>query len=212
MISYLVLPRNILYISQGAFAGSSLISISIPDSVKHIGKEVFNKCDNLESIIVEKGNTTYHSSGNCIIETASKTLKAGCKNSVIPTDGSVTSIGDCAFAYCDRLTNINLPDCITGIGDYAFWNCSSLTSITIPDNVTSIGAAAFSGCSNLTSVTIPDSVTSIGSSAFYNCNITSISFNGTKAQWNAIEKGSYWNYYTGDYTVHCTDGDIAKEN
>ena len=190
VISYLVLPRDILYISQGAFAGSSLISISIPDSVLNIGNEVFNKCDNLESITVEKGNTTYHSSGNCIIETASKTLKACCKNSVIPTDGSVTSIGDCAFAYCDMLTSISIPESVTSIGDYAFWNCRSLTSITIPDNVTSIGR-----------------------SAFYNCRgLTSITFNGTMALWNAIEKSADWNYYTGDYTIYCTDGDIAKKN
>ena len=39
-------------------------------------------------------------------------------------------------------------------------------------------------------------------------NLTSITFNGTKAQWNAISKGYGWNFYTGNYTVHCTDGDM----
>ncbi|WP_251183240.1 leucine-rich repeat protein, partial [Anaerocaecibacter muris] len=62
-----------------------------------------------------------------------------------------------------------------------------------------------------TSITIPDSVTSIGRYAFYKCSsLTSINFGGTKAQWNSIKKDSYWNSYTGNYTVICTDGTIAK--
>ncbi len=88
---------------------------------------------------------------------------------------SVTGIGSSAFADCDSLTSIVIPDSVTEIGDYAFYNCTDLTSIVIPDSVTSIGSSAFSGCTGLTSVVIPDSVTSIGSSAFYNCtDLTSI--------------------------------------
>ena len=89
--------------------------------------------------------------------------------------GDVTSIGNCAFANCDNLTSIIIPNGVTSIGDYAFKDCSNLTSITIPRSVTSIGSSAFYGCSSLTSITIPNSVTSIGSSAFYKCSsLTSI--------------------------------------
>ena len=42
-----------------------------------------------------------------------------------------TSIGDSAFAYCDGLTSITIPDSVTSIGSHAFYNCSSLISITI---------------------------------------------------------------------------------
>lgn len=41
-------------------------------------------------------------------------------------------------------------------------------------------------------------------------SIKTITFRGTKAQWEAIEKGDEWNYGTVGYTVHCTDGDIVK--
>ncbi len=76
---------------------------------------------------------------------------------------------------------------------------------------TSIGDFAFSHCSSLTSITIPNSVTSIGDSAFEDCSgLTSITYQGTKAQWEAIAKASSWNSFTGSYTIHCTDGDIAK--
>lgn len=94
---------------------------------------------------------------------------------------------------------------------WAFAYCSSLTSINIPDSVTSIGANAFSGCRSLTSINIPDGVTSIGEGAFSGCSaLTDITFAGTKAQWKAIKKGYDWNYDTGNYTIHCTDGDISK--
>ena len=68
------------------------------------------------------------------------------------------------------------------------------TSFTIPDGVTSIGDIAFRGCLGLESIVIPDSVTSIGVCTFDDCSgLTSISYSGTKAQWNAISKGSDWN-------------------
>ena len=92
-----------------------------------------------------------------------------------------------------------------------FYECSNLTNVTIPNSVTSIGLGAFLNCSSLTSVTIGNSVTSIGEQAFSGCGkLTSITFQGTKAEWNAISKGSGWNNNTGNYTIHCTDGDISK--
>ena len=139
-----------------AFYGcSGLTSITIPDSVTSIGAYAFRYCSGLTSIIVEEGNTKYHSSGNCLIETVAKTLILGCKNSIIPDDGSVTSIGDDAFYGCSGLTSIIIPDSVTGIGYYAFIDCSGLMSIIIPDSVTSIEWSAFGGCSGLTSISIP---------------------------------------------------------
>ena len=81
-----------------------------------------------------------------------------------------TSIGGSAFAYCNSLTAINVPDGVTSIGNNAFQNCYSLTAINIPDGVTSIGNNAFAYCNSLTAINVPDGVTSIGGSAFYNCN------------------------------------------
>ena len=81
---------------------------------------------------------------------------------------SVATIGAGAFAECYSLISVTIPDSVTTIGDYAFNTCG-LTSVTIPDSVKTIGEAAFAGCINLTSVTIPDSVMTIGEMAFVNC-------------------------------------------
>jgi len=51
---------------------------------------------------------------------------------------------------------------VTAIGEHAFALCDSLIGITIPDTVTSIGNNAFRGCNNLTGVNIPAGVTYLG--------------------------------------------------
>ena len=85
----------------------------------------------------------------------------------------LTSIGNQAFAGCDNLNSIVLPETLTSIGGNAFSTSgpdvsSGLTSITIPNMVTSIGDGAFAGL-GLNSITLPNSVTSIGINPFAGC-------------------------------------------
>ena len=197
------IPNSVTSVGSWAFRGcTDLTSVTIPASVTSIGSFAFDGCTGLMSITVAKGNTKYHSAGNCLIETESKTLIAGCKNSIIPTDGSVTSIGNSAFDGCTGLTSVTIPDRVTSIDWYAFsgctglttvnWNatactsagsynypifkgCSNLATVTIGDNVKIIPSYAFHGCTGLTNVTIGNSVTSIGSNAFSGCTgLTSV--------------------------------------
>ena len=47
--------------------------------------------------------------------------------------------------------------------------------------------------------------------AFSYCiRLKNIIYTGTMEQWNAISKGTDWNYNTGSCVIYCTDGDIAK--
>ena len=159
-LSSITIPDSVKCIENYAFRGcSSLTAITIPNSVTSIGERAFYTRDvwdrsGLTSIIVEKGNKRYDSRENCnaIIETASNTLIAGCKNTIIPN--SVTSIGDWAWEFCKGLTSITIPNSVTSIGYKAFIGCKGLTSITIPNSVMSIGEDAFWGCSGLTSIIV----------------------------------------------------------
>ena len=136
---------------------------------------------------------------------------AGIEKVEIPD--TVIEIGSYAFHNFGKVKklNINIPNSVTNIGEHAFEWCDSLTSITIPNGVTSIGNHAFNYCRSLKGITIPNSVTSIGNFAFQQCgNLTNIAYNGTKEQWNSINKDSWdWDYGSAIKTVTCTDGVIT---
>ena len=219
------IPDSVTSIGNNAFAGCSLLtSITIPDSVTSIGEFAFWGCRGLVSVTI--GNSVTSIGNNAFI---------GCRELTNVTIGnSVTSIGGSAFIGCSRMTSITIPNgvasidgwafsmcsgltsvtignSVTNIDNFVFSGCSGLTSITIPDSVTSIGWNAFYGCSSLTSITIPKSVTSIGNNAFAGCSLlTSINFQGSMAQWKAIDKESSWNYDTGSFTITCMDGVLDK--
>lgn len=173
-VGEITIPDNVTYIEDGAFEGcSGITSIHIPRSVVKIGGDTgcgaFGGCNNLESIVVDEGNAVFDSRNKCnaIIETATNTLIAGCKNTIIPND--IGGIGECAFRGCTKLISINIPDSVTWIGCSAFLGCTNLASIVIPNNVTKIYEEAFSGCTSLTSVILPDNAVDIDEDAFKNC-------------------------------------------
>ncbi len=63
--------------------------------------------------------------------------------------------------------------------------------------------------SQIVSVTIPRTVQLIRPLAFGHCSrLTTINYQGTVAQWNAVSKTAGWDEGTTDYTVCCTDGTI----
>lgn len=180
----LSIPEGVTSIGRYAFTGcTSLKSISIPKSVNNIGYRAFCECGRLESISVDAENKTYLSSGNCLIEKATKTLILGCSSSVIPTDGSVTDIGDYAFFGCGTLESITIPDCIRSIGDGAFAACTGLGSVVLPGSVRSLGDDVFRGCTGLASVEIAEGVERIGDNMFNGCtSLVSISIPGSVSE------------------------------
>ncbi len=196
------IPDGVEDIFDLAFSGcDNITSIAIPNSVTRIGRCVFSECSNLTSITMPHSMT--HIGVRAFKECSSL------KSITIP-DG-VMSIGEKTFELCRNLTSITIPNSVTDIGNEAFRSCSRLAGITLPGGVTNIGAMAFEHCKKLMNITIPNSVTDIGWNAFWNCeSLKEILYTGDMRLWKAIRKDVNWNGYSGSYIVHCTDGDMSK--
>ncbi len=201
----ITLPDSVTVISSELFRRSGLVSIKIPEKVTAIEDYAFNWCESLKSVVIPDsvisiGNYAFSGIPNFTSSLESVTFGKG-----------LASIGDYAFYRCDKLTEIELPENLKSIGDYAFSDCDGLTSVVIPDKVTNLGRYAFYSCGWLVSITIPKSVTKIDGLFNSSYSVTDIYYDGTKKQWEDISK--YANmFYTGTYTVHCSNGDLVYES
>ena len=104
---------------------------------------------------------------------------------------SVTSIGDGAFVYCNKLETVTLPDSVTSVGAVSFIECENLKEVHLGNSVRSIGANAFMHCKSMEKLTIPQSIEEIGYGAFhYGLNVkkelVELHYTGTKAQWDVL--------------------------
>ena len=190
-------------IGNGAFRGTSLSSITIPESATAINSNAFMDCTLLTEIIVPD-NVTWI--GN---ETFS-----GCKRlKNIQIGSTVSEIGFNAFQDCISLSNIDLRN-VQKIGYQAFSGCTSLKEITIPKTVTEAGSQYYNewgclygssievliieagmkkvpeyiamNCTSLKTVYLPDTVTTIGNYAFCGCSdLTKVKSNRTTFNFSA---------------------------
>jgi BspA type Leucine rich repeat region (6 copies) len=82
----------------------------------------------------------------------------------------LSCVEELAFAECQALKRVRLPDRVKQIGKGAFRECRSLEDITIPSRVTEIAEATFFCCTSLQHIHIPAKVTKIQDGAFFGCN------------------------------------------
>lgn len=88
----------------------------IPDTVTSIYDYAFDRCENLNEILLKEGIVT--------IGEYAFFCCSNLKNIAIPK--SVTSIGSNAFWRCEGLSSIIIPINVSSMGRYIFANCSSL--------------------------------------------------------------------------------------
>lgn len=148
------IPRSVTEINPVAFCSNpGITEFALPAQVMRISEQnPFCYNTQVTSMSVEAGNKTYDSRKDCnaIIETATNTLVAGCKTSVIPA--SVTAIGRSAFNHCTDLTDAALPATIRSIGKYAYLGCTGLRSFYFPSTMNVMADSVFWKATALDSV------------------------------------------------------------
>lgn len=81
----------------------------------------------------------------------------------------VTEIEEHTFVGC-KFYSFILPITMKKISPFAFANCQNITSINIPNSVTEIGYDAFDCCSSLKNIHFGESLEIIGNSIFQGCD------------------------------------------
>lgn len=125
------------------------------------------------------------------------------------------------FFNATKLVILHVPGSVKQIDEAAFFGCTSLQKVTVDRGMQSLGSSTFASCPALREVTLPNTLTYMGWCVFDECpSLTEITFEGTTAEWEAVEKTeAFWTdsdeedipWYFGSAikVVHCTDGDIA---
>ena len=184
-------------ISPQAFSTrSSLVAITLPESLITIGNKAFSNCSSLTAITLPESLITIedYAFSDCSLLTAITLPKrlnsVGCYafkscHSLTSVTWNVKNHLDSYSSYntpfCDissQITSFILGDSVQNIPAYLCCKMDKLTSVTIPNSVTSIGRYAFSGCTSLTSIAIPCNVTNVAQTSFDDCSsLLSVAWN-----------------------------------
>ena len=163
---------KITEIPDYAFGNSNLTSVTIPSSVKRIGKAfTSNKyADNkITEIILNEGLEVIDGSF------------AGAKITSIDLPDSLIEIGKETFYNCGKLERIVFPKNLTTIGRDAFWACFSLEEVVLSESITTIYGGAFCWCP-IKKVVVPESLKSIVENTFSDCEELEIVVIGGKVE------------------------------
>ena len=114
-ISTMIIPENVEYIEDYAFAGSeSLKEIKLSSNCNYLGKHAFYNCMNLIDVYLPQK-----------IEIIEEGLFCGCESlEKIYIPDKVRSIKEAAFQGCLSLKKIRFPKNIESIAKDALWDCA----------------------------------------------------------------------------------------
>lgn len=166
------LASNVAYFALGAFEGSQLSEITIPEesSLITIGHRTFYGCKNLTSINIPDSvqSVEYYAFAYCDnLETVS-----------INSTSQLGGIYEGAFYNCAKLSSIVIPDTVLEISDYAFYGCSALKEVTFSENSKLQGiydhAFEYAGIENFV---MPIEMTELGAYAFHGAGLKTFEFN-----------------------------------
>ena len=170
--------QAVTMIAGGAFVGTSIESLVIPDSVKFVVARAFYGCDQLKTVDF----------GDGIIEIQEEAFRECTALESIILPKNLETIGEGAFYGCTSATEIYIPKTLTNwSGEYShptFYESTALETLTIEDGLSVLGEyGSFSWASSLKNLVIPASVKRIGDGAFHGAAaLESVTFLGDAPQ------------------------------
>lgn len=207
-ITEIVFPSTLKEIEHVAFYGASrLEKVKIPNNVTKIAIQAF--CRNSKTIEIDCSEFSTKPIGWTSGWNYGQT--ALFKNSVYDDDfvyGDETKTS--VIALRDRSKGeYYFPSSVKIIGSYVFNDTDNLTDLVIPEGIERLADSSIRNNLDLKSLSLPSTITVIGNNAFRSCQyLSEVKYNGTKAEWDIIYKGSNWNEGSPFTKIICSDGEV----
>lgn len=200
-ITTLTIPNSVTHIGNSSLSScNALTSVNIPASVRYIGDNAFSYCSNLSGFNIPE-DSQIKNIGNRAFEYCRHLASFNIPNSVV-------NIGEYAFNECTSLESIVIPDNVENLGRYSFYNCNSLASVKVGNGIGTINEYTFCKCPSLTSVTLPENLTTIGNGAFSTCS----SLSSVTIPDSVKNIGKYAFALTALYEIHIPDNVVSIED
>lgn len=121
---------------------------------------------------------------------------------------NITKINWEAFAFSD-LQNIVIPSSVKYIEPQAFEACYDLRHVVFDEGCKIIDTFCFTSCDSLKSIVLPSTLTKIGGGIFSGCSDSlTITFTGTKEEWNKIVQHNHTFSGCNVGYVSCANGTV----
>lgn len=189
-------PEGTVSVNDYAFAYSNLMDITVPGSIRAIGKYAFYHCGKLMDVNFFEGLESigsYAFTGNSAL-------------TKISFPASLNTLGEDMFESCSNLTEFTVaegsafftsfegvlfnanrsvliaypagkigvsytvPEGVEKIGDYAFYGNKKISGVTFPETLVTIGKSSFQYCDALNGIELPQSLRSLDARAFNDCD------------------------------------------
>lgn len=158
------------------YTEADIIRIELPKGLVTVTDElkVKNGYTALKTIVVPEGVTTLN-------EHAFRSVDASTHSELVKVTlpSTLTTIKSYAFAYCDSLEELIIPEGVTSIPSNMAHSTFALTTLVLPSTITSIGETAFRSSNLSNGIVIPEGCTTIVKNAFRGCSAVTVTIPST---------------------------------
>ena len=148
-----ILPNMCSKVCDKAFFyNESVTYLKLGSGIEKVGTYALAGWNPLTEIAVESGAVGFVAVGGVLYYGNKVVL--GVNKPTIMFKENTSAIGERAFAFCDKITSLTIPETVTEIGRFAFSECMGLKSVSIPSGVDEVGYGAFFGCISVEEVSL----------------------------------------------------------